>query len=310
MEQTQRDEIRLDESEGGHAWATTIGEGASHHIDVRPIIKWAGGKAQLLPVLMGLLPPREGIHRYFEPFVGGAALFFALQHPRSTLSDSNAELINLYTVVREEPEALIAALRAHATAHDAPHYYEVRAWTPGSLTAVARAARLIYLNKTCYNGLYRVNSRGQFNVPIGRHKSLTICDEPNLRAASAALRPARLAPSDYEMVLAGAGAGDFVYFDPPYHPTSATAVFTSYTDHPFDAREQERLAQVFRRLHAAGCHLMQSNSDTPLIRELYAGFRIERVTANRAINSRADRRGPVTELVILNYAADGALIAG
>jgi DNA adenine methylase len=279
-------------------------------IDVRPIIKWAGGKAQLLPMLASFLPQREQIHRYFEPFVGGAALFFALQHPRSTLSDSNAELINLYTIVRDEPDALIAALRAHAAAHDAQRYYEVRAWTPERLTAVQRAARLIYLNKTCYNGLYRVNSRGRFNVPIGRHKSLTICDEPNLRAASAALRPARLAVGDYETVLAGAGAGDFVYFDPPYHPTSATAVFTSYTDRPFDAREQERLALAFHRLHAAGCHLMQSNSDTLLIRELYADFRIERVTANRAINSRADRRGPVPELVILNYGMDGELIAG
>src|SRR5690348_5538756 len=278
-------------------------------VDVHPIIKWAGSRRRGKR-LTAFLPPREQMRRYFEPFVGGAALFFALQHTRSTLSDSNAELINLYTVARDEPDALIAALRAHTTAHDAPHYYAMRALAPASLTAVQRAARLIYLNKTCYNGLYRVNSRGQFNVPIGRHKSLTICDEPNLRAASAALRPARLALGDYETVLAGAGPGDFVYFDPPYHPSSATAVFTSYTDRPFDAREQERLAQAFRRLHAAGCHLMQSNSDTPLIHALYSGFRIERVTANRAINSRADRRGPVTELVILNYGTGGKLIAG
>lgn len=276
-------------------------------IPARPIIKWAGGKAQLLPTLHRFLPPMGRIRRYFEPFLGGAAMFFSLQHPRSILSDTNAELINLYEVVRDHTAELIAALRQHVYARD--HYYAVRAQNPAALSPVERAARLIYLNKTCFNGLYRVNRRGQFNVPFGCYTNPTICDAPNLEAAARALCLATLILGDYATVLRDACLGDFIYFDPPYHPLSPTATFTSYTDRSFDAADQARLAQTFRRLHAAGCYLMQSNSDTPLIHELYAGFRIARITANRAINSRADRRGPISELVITNYSEDGELLA-
>lgn len=276
-------------------------------IPVRPIIKWAGGKAQLLPTLHRFLPPMDCVHRYFEPFLGGAAVFFSLQHPRSVLSDTNAELINLYEVVRDHTAELIAALRLHVYARS--YYYAVRAQDPAALSSVERAARLIYLNKTCFNGLYRVNSQGQFNVPFGRYTNPTICDAGNLEAAACALRPATLILGDYDAVLHDAGTGDFIYYDPPYHPLSPTASFTSYTDRSFDATDQARLAQTFRRLHAASCYLMQSNSDTPLIHELYAGFRIACITANRAINSRADRRGPISELVITNYSEDGELLA-
>jgi DNA adenine methylase len=276
-------------------------------VTARPIIKWAGGKAQLLPTLHRFLPPMDRVHGYFEPFLGGAAMFFSLQHPRSILSDTNAELINLYQVVRDHTAELIATLRRHVYARD--HYYATRAQDPATLSPVERAARLIYLNKSCFNGLYRVNRRGQFNVPFGRYTNPTICDAPNLEAAARALGPATLILGDYDTILRDACPDDVIYFDPPYHPTNPTATFTSYTDRSFDAHDQAHLAGAFRRLHAAGCYVMQSNSDTPLIHELYTGFRISRITANRAINSRADRRGPVSELVITNYAEDGELLA-
>jgi DNA adenine methylase len=274
---------------------------------VRPILKWAGGKWHLMPTFKCYFPPLAGVRRYFEPFVGGAAVFFHLQHPHSHLSDTNAELVNVYEVVRDSMGDLIAALGMHVNA--AEHYYRVRAQDPATLSSVERAARLIYLNKTCYNGLYRVNREGRFNVPFGRYRNPTICDRANLEAASRALRDATLAIGDHETTLCDATAGDFIYFDPPYQPVSRTASFTSYTDARFDAGEQERLASTYRRLHRAGCYLMLSNSDAPLIRDLYAGFRIETIAANRAINCRADGRGPVAELVIANYTPDGALLS-
>jgi DNA adenine methylase len=274
--------------------------------DVRPILKWAGGKWRLMPALERHFPPLDRVHRYFEPFVGGAAVFFHLQHPCSFLSDSNDELINVYAVVRDHLDELVLALNKHVS--EAEHYYRMRAWDTALLSPVDRAARLIYLNKTCYNGLYRVNSAGQFNVPFGRYRNPTICDAPNLRAASRALRHATLRVADHEAALDGASAGDFVYFDPPYQPISKTASFTSYTHARFDAAEQERLARTYTRLHRAGCYLVLSNSDTPLIRDLYAGFRVETVSANRAINCKAGGRGRVSELVIVNYTPDGTLI--
>jgi DNA adenine methylase len=274
--------------------------------DVRPILKWAGGKWHLMPLLGQRFPPRERIARYFEPFVGGAAVFFHLQHTRSYLSDTNTELVNVYEVVRDHVEEMIAILSMHV--NTAEHYYHVRAQDPAALPSVARAARLIYLNKTCYNGLYRVNRQGRFNVPFGRYRNPTICDAANLRAASRALCHATLRVGDHETVLCDAAAGDFIYFDPPYQPASKTASFTAYTDARFDTAEQERLARTFCRLHRAGCYLLLSNSDTPVIRDLYAGFRIETITARRAINCKAEGRGPISELVIANYTPDGALL--
>lgn len=273
-----------------------------------PILKWAGGKSQLIPTLRKFLPPLDGVRRYFEPFVGGAAMFFHLQLEDSCLTDTNTELINVYQVVRDHVGELIDALRVHK--NESAYFYKVRAQDPETLLPVQRAARIIYLNKTCYNGLYRVNAGGQFNVPFGSYKNPTICDIEALEAASQALQHARIGVQDYEDVLASAGQGDLVYLDPPYHPLTTTSSFTSYTDKKFDANEQARLALTYRRLHEAGAYLMESNSATMLIRALYHGFRIEEVTANRAINSRADGRGPVTELVILNYSEDGVLLHG
>ena len=237
--------------------------------------------------------------KYFEPFLGGAAVFFHLNHPQSFLSDSNRELVELYQVVKDEVEGLIEVLQIHK--YERAYYYRVRSQNPLILTPVERAARLIYLNKTCFNGLYRVNSKGQFNVPFGRYKNPTICDPEGLRAASRALSQADISIGDFESILGKAEKGDFVYFDPPYHPITKTSSFTSYTAGNFGEPEQRRLAEVYARLAERGCYVMLSNSDTPLIRELYCRFRINEIRANRAINSKPERRGKITELLIVNY---------
>ena len=252
------------------------------------------------------------VKRYFEPFVGGAAMFFFLQHESSYLSDTNAEIINLYHVVRDCLDELQSALQVHKRLNGEAYFYRIRSQDPATLSPVERAARVIYLNKTCFNGLYRVNSKGQFNVPYGKYKNPNICDSANLEAASLALRRAVLPESgqDYEIALSDAGTGDFIYFDPPYHPLNTTSSFTSYTDKSFTADDQARLALAFRRLHANGSFLMQSNSDTPLIRALYYGFRLEQIQANRSINSNGDKRGPVSELLIMNYSITGEILHG
>ncbi|HLK35297.1 MAG TPA: DNA adenine methylase [Polyangiaceae bacterium] len=266
----------------------------------RPFLKWAGGKGQLL-AQFGPLLPRS--HRgYFEPFVGGAALFFArrpLLRGRVVLSDVNAELVNCYRAVRDCVDDVIDALCRHVYAPD--DYYRVRALDPSDMAPAERAARTIYLNKAGYNGLYRVNRAGRFNVPFGRHKNPLLCDPVNLRACSQALERVRIEERDFQEVLPTARRGDFVYFDPPYVPVSPTAVFTSYVPGGFDWAQQRRLAAVFAELSDRGVLVMLSNSDTPRVRRLYAGFRIDRVSAPRSINSNATRRGKVGEVVVRNY---------
>jgi DNA adenine methylase len=268
-------------------------------VKAKPFIKWAGGKWQLMPLFAPHFPSFQQINRYFEPFLGGAAVFFYLQHPHSFLSDSNAELIELYQVVRDDAENLIEALRNHR--NEEGYYYEVRAQNPASLSPVQRAARLIFLNKTCYNGLYRVNSQGQFNVPFGKYKDPTICDAEGLRAASLALQYAEITASDFEQAVSNVRPNDFVYFDPPYQPLSKTSSFTAYTSDKFDDKEQERLARVYRDLDRRGCYVMLSNSNTPLIRKLYAGFHVIEIQASRAINCKPEGRGKIIELLITNY---------
>lgn len=267
----------------------------------RPFLKWAGGKGKLLPDLVERLPERFGA--YHEPFVGGGALFFDLRArariARALLSDRNAPLIGIYQAVRDQVEAVIEELRRHR--NDREHYYRVRALDPEALAPAARAARLIFLNRTCYNGLYRENRGGQFNVPFGRYANPVICDEENLRAASAALRGADLSCRAFDSVLDRAERGDLVYFDPPYHPVSATASFTAYDRGGFGPEDQERLRDLFAELAGRGVRAILSNSDTPLTRRLYRGFRIDQVQAARAINSRADRRGKVPELIVRSY---------
>lgn len=269
----------------------------------RPILKWAGGKGQLLSQFVPLFPARFGA--YHEPFLGGGAVFFhlagsgRLRGKAVTLTDNNPELINVYQMVRDQVRELIADLQRHQ--NEPGYYYAVRSQDPAALSPVQRASRMIFLNKTCYNGLWRVNRQGRFNVPFGRYKNPRICDQQGLLAAHQALQGVQLAVAPFAAVLERAQPGDFVYFDPPYHPLSPTSSFTSYTATDFGAGEQQQLAAVFRELDRKGCLVMLSNSDVPFIRELYAGFRVVTVQANRAINSKSDRRGPVTEVVVLNY---------
>ena len=267
----------------------------------RPVLKWAGGKGRLLPELIHRLP--ETYAAYHEPFIGGGALFFALagrgRIGRAFLSDANASLIDVYLALRDEVEAVVAALGEHV--YEREHYYRVRARRPENLSLPERAARVIYLNKTCYNGLYRENRKGQFNVPFGRYKNPTICDEPNLRAASAALQGVDIARRHFSTVLESAQPGDFVYFDPPYHPLSATANFTAYDRGGFGPDDQRQLRDVFAALGVRGVRAMLSNSDTPFIRELYDGFPVDQVFVARAVNSKANGRGKVAEVIVRNY---------
>jgi len=265
------------------------------------VLKWAGGKGRLLPKLLARVP--NGFNAYHEPFVGGGALFFALAGQgrigRAYLSDANAGLIDVYLALRDDVEGVIAALGQHV--YERAQYYRVRALNPDDLTLPERAARVIYLNKTCYNGLYRENRAGQFNVPFGRYKNPTICDEPNLRAASAVLQGVDIARRRFATVLDYAQPGDFVYFDPPYHPVSPTANFTGYDRHGFGPADQTELRDVFAELGRRGVRAMLSNSDTPFIRQLYADFHVEQVYAARAVNSKANGRGKVAELLIRNF---------
>lgn len=274
-------------------------ETASHQIKAKPFIKWAGGKWQLMPVLRPHFPSFQKVANYFEPFLGGGALFFYTQHPRSVLTDGNRELIELYTVVRDDVENLINALKKHKNNEE--YYYNLRARLSSDLDPIQKASRFIYLNKTCYNGLYRVNSKMQFNVPFGNYKNPLICDVEGLRAASYALKHALLVAADFEQATSFASFHDFVYFDPPYQPISKTSSFTSYTAQKFDDREQIRLATLFRDLDHKGVFVLLSNSNTPLMRELYSGYDIIEIQANRAINCKAGGRGKITELLIKNY---------
>ncbi len=267
----------------------------------KPFVKWAGGKAQLVPHFLCVFPsPDGGFQRYFEPFLGGGAVFLALRPRRAVLSDLNDDLMNAWQVVRDEPQALMAALDAHV--YERAHYYRVRALDPTTLDPVRRAARFIYLNKTCYNGLYRVNREGRFNVPFGRYpRPPKLYDCANLLAVSRLLRDAELRRAPFEEATADAGPGDFVYLDPPYDPLSRTANFTSYTPGNFTREDQRRLADHVRELDRRGCLVAVSNSDTPDIRELYRGFHIETVRMPRSINCKADGRAPVHELLITNF---------
>ncbi len=266
-----------------------------------PFLKWAGGKSQLLPQFQKFFPRK--FRRYYEPFLGGGAVFFFLAPRLATLCDTNAELITTYQVVKDNVEALIAVLRKqYSHKNDEKNFYKIRDETDiAELTDTERAARLIYLNKTCFNGLYRVNRSGRFNVPFGNYSNPKICDEINLRRASSELRNATLRVCDFEEGVAKAKKGDFVYFDPPYAPLSPTSSFTSYTKDDFGEAEQSRLANVFRELDKRGVLVMLSNSPKPFIIELYRGFHTEFVKANRAINANGNGRGAIDELLVMNF---------
>lgn len=278
-----------------------------------PFVKWAGGKTQLLDRLDKLIP--IAFNCYFEPFLGGGALFYHLSSVRNIrfvayLSDINRELINLYKVVKSNVEELIDILGAYKIQyHKAPEdfYRELRdKFDIENSSHIEKAARLIALNKTCYNGLYRVNSHGKFNVPMGRYKNPIICDSENLRNASLILGSleSHLYWQDYQKILTNkAQEGDFVYLDPPYDPITSTANFTGYTGAGFTKKDQECLARIFKDLDTRGCKVLLSNSDTEYVRELYVDYakNIRQVTVRRNINSSASKRAGHTELLICNY---------
>jgi len=275
----------------------------------RPFLKWAGGKTQLADALLERMPLVFNV--YHEPFVGSGALFFRLYRERrirhAVLSDLNAELIDTYLAIRDSVSEVIRLLSEFP--YDREFYYAIREKDPWQLSLPQRAARMIYLNKTGYNGLYRVNRRGKFNVPFGRYKSPKYLDQENLLAVSRALQDVDILCTPFETVLERVVPGDWVYFDPPYVPLSQTANFTSYNASGFGLSDQERLRDICVELSENKVYVMLSNSDTEAIRSLYdlPYFTIDEVLANRAINCNGAKRGKITELVITNYPVERAI---
>ena len=271
---------------------------------VAPVVKWVGGKRQLLDDLTPLFPKR--ITSYCEPFLGGGSVLFKLQPDIAYVNDINSELIQMYEVIRDNVDELIALLGEHSNEEE--HFYRVRDWDRDKkqyeqLTEVQKAARVIYLNKTCYNGLFRVNNAGEFNTPFGHYKNPNIVNEPVLRAVSSYFGRAQVTFSsvDYAQVLADVEKETFVYLDPPYDPVSGTANFTSYAKGGFDRQEQIRLRQCCDELNRHGIKFMLSNSATDFIIDQYAAYNITIVKAKRAINSDGTKRGQVDEVVVRNY---------
>ena len=274
------------------------------NILVAPVVKWVGGKRQLLDTFKPLLPKR--ITTYCEPFLGGGALLFSLQPQKAFVNDINSDLIQVYTTIKDDVENLIAALSEYRNESD--FFYYVRDWDRdkeryAKLTGVEKAARLIYLNKTCYNGLYRVNNAGEFNSPFGNYRNPNIINAPVLRAVSTYFNSADIhfTSVDYEEVLKKIPKGTFVYLDPPYDPVSETSAFTGYSKGGFSRDEQIRLRRCCDDLNARKIKFMLSNSSTDFIREQYAAYNITTVQAKRSINSVASGRGDVDEVVVRNY---------
>lgn len=272
----------------------------------QPFVKWVGGKRGLLSQILPLIP--KEFNNYFEPFVGGGALFFELyslgllKDKKVYLFDINAELINAYNVVKNSPSELIKNLRELKEKHSKEFYYEIRAWDRdenfSQRSEMERASRFIYLNKTCFNGLYRVNSKGYHNVPIGYYKNPNICDELVIYGASEALQKTTILNASYKDVILHVKKNDFVYFDPPYYPLTPTSSFTSYSEFNFLDKEQIELFEVFKKLNKKDVFVVHSNSDTDFIKNLYGEFHIEEIQANRFINSKSSGRGKIKEVLI------------
>jgi DNA adenine methylase len=279
-------------------------------IDAKPIVKWAGGKSRLLGELLARVPTR--VRTYAEPFAGGAALFFALASERSrglrsfehaVLADRNEELVACYRAVRDEVEGVIDAL--HGLQYDKDLFYEVRSRSTDGMSDVERASRFIYLNRTCFNGLWRVNASGKFNVPFGKYKNPRILDRDGLCAASRALAGVEVVSCDFIDVTRSLGRRDFVYLDPPYVPLSRTASFTAYAKDGFSEADQERLARELHDMKARGVKAMLSNADTPVTRALYDGLACHTVRAPRSISCDAATRGDAGELVVTTWEPAG-----
>lgn len=268
-------------------------------------IKWAGGKTQLLTQLEPLFPKK--IDRYFEPFLGSGAVFFFIMQKYSPkevfLSDANEQLIITYQAIKDDVDSLIKRLRKHKLEYlkdPKTYYYAVRATDPSTLSKIDIAARFLFLNRTCFNGLYRVNSKGKFNVPIGSYKNPDVVQEEKLLAASKLLKHVTLSHGSFESIAPQLRKNDFVYLDPPYHPLHATS-FTRYAMDDFNEKDQEKLRDFFDVATKKGVLCMESNSDTPFIRKLYAKHHVVTVRARRLINSKAEHRGEINEVVVLNY---------
>ena len=272
---------------------------------VTPFLKWVGGKRQLIPVINESISKNFTHHNYYEPFVGGGAILFHLYPKKAVINDFNEELINVYKTIKENPEELITDLRTHK--NDPDYFYDIRALDRKNdflkLSDIERASRVIYLNKTCYNGLYRVNSSGEFNSPFGRYENPNIVNESTIRAVSNYLNDNNIIilNGDFEDALKGIKKGDFVYFDPPYHPVSASSNFTGYVQGGFLESDQIRLKVLCDKLNDEGVKFLLSNSATQFIENLYKDYTIRYVKASRAINSNAKKRGEIDEVLIKNY---------
>lgn len=270
---------------------------------VAPVVKWVGGKRQIIDQIFQYIP--KNISTYYEPFFGGGAVLFELQPKKAVINDINKELINLYEVIKNNTEELLEDLKTHK--NDEEYFYYVRELdrdkaSYNSLTPVQKASRIIFLNKTCYNGLFRVNKSGEFNAPFGRYKNPNIVNEITIRAVSNYFKKADITfmSKDFAEVLKGARKGAFVYLDPPYDPVSDTASFTGYDKGGFNRDEQIRLKNVCDKLNEKGIRFLLSNSATDFIKDLYADYQIELVKAKRAINSNGDKRGEIDEVLVMN----------
>lgn len=271
-----------------------------------PVLKWVGGKRQLLNDIIPMIP--KNCSTYVEPFIGGGAVLFELQPKKAIINDFNSELINVYTVIRDYPEELIKELQFHKDNNTSEHFYAVREYDRkpeffSQMTPIQKAARVIYLNKTCYNGLYRVNSAGQFNSPYGKYKNPNIVNETVIRAMSKYFNKNNIVikNEDFKEALKGLRRGAFVYLDPPYMPISSSSSFTGYTENGFNEDKQRELKELCDKLDKKGIKFLQSNSDCEFIRELYSGYRIKTIKAKRTINSKGNSRGEINEVLIYNY---------
>ena len=253
----------------------------------KPFLKWAGGKTQLIPEILKYSPTK--FNKYIEPFIGGGALFFNLRHEKSIIADLNEELIISYERVKNNVHEVISILETYNNNEE--FFYKIRGTKPSTLSECERAARLIYLNKTCFNGLYRVNQQGQFNVPIGSSLNRLICDEHTIRSASKILKNITIQESDFETSVRNAKSGDFIYLDPPYYPISINSDFTRYTKEKFYQEDQIRLKKEIDRLSKIGCKIMLSNSDCDFIKNLYKEYKIRKVYSGRTLNCKKDQRG-------------------
>ncbi len=268
----------------------------------KPVIKWVGGKRQLIDEIKKNLP--KNFNRYFEPFIGGGAVFFALKRTDSVINDYNPELTNMYEVIRDTPKKLIKELQKHQNNEE--YYYKLRALDRepkqyAKLSKVERAGRFIFLNKTGYNGLYRVNKKGQNNVPYGKYKNPAIFEENNILECSKLLQKTTILTGDFENIKEHIKKGDFVYFDPPYVPLNTTSNFTAYTDKGFDDDMQFRLKELCDYIDRIGAYFLLSNSYTDFILDLYKDYNIVTVEANRAVNCKSTGRGKVKEVLVRNY---------